>query len=213
MKSKLRALGLGMAAVLIGGGLTSPNAPALVTGHFVSSVNHTTVVGNESTHSGHSIAFVPSSSRIVCTSGSYQGTMSSATVQSIQLTPSYSGCATENESPGTVSIHLNKCTYTFFSRSIGAPTFSIACPGTQIEYTHANCTIRVPAQTVSSVEYDNVTEGGKNALTLTFNANLTSHYESGICIFLGTNQTMAIKGAVTVKGFETAGPQVNLTKT
>ena len=142
--------------------------------------------------------------------------MSTKTTQSIKITPAWSNCYTTSDPEKVnIPIHVNGCFFEFTSGKTGKAhhTAHFICPVKPLEITHPNCTIKVPTQTTEGTSTTNITHLGKQAVTLTSTAKVTSHYESGICIFLGTSQTTEMKGSVTVEAKDTAGNPVNLTST
>jgi hypothetical protein len=224
MSLKLKVLGLGLLAVMATSVFGVMNAGAVFGGHFVHhGVDpHATISGVESTGSIHKLEFVKeggaASEVISCHNASYTGTVTANTFQSVTITPAWSNCTTGTpETEPSFEVDENGCDFTFTSGKTGSThhTAILTCPvGKSIEITHPNCTIRIPAQTLSAVTYTAITEGGKNALTMNVTAKpITSHYEAGICIFLGTTQKSEMKGSVTIKATDTLGAQVNLTHT
>lgn len=229
MSIKLKALGLGLLALLAMGAFAVVNASAVTTGHFTSDVAHTEIRGSEKEGTGHTLKFqrtqptnTPTGSPIVCTEAKYTGTIASATTQVVQVTPEYTGCRTEGDPHGSVSVHHNGCTYTFRSRTTGHGTVAVDCPANKaIEITHPNCGIKVPAQDPATnanvmkggVAYTTTTDNeGKHAITLDVTiTHITGHFESGACIFLGTTKEFDMTGSVTVAGFDTVGNPVGIT--
>jgi len=216
MSMKLKVLGLGLLAVMATSAFAVMNATAETGGHFTSDVHHTTIVGAEK--EGHKLEFTVGSSAISCTSAEYHGTISATTVESVTVAPNWENCYTTPES-SEFGIDENGCDFTFTIGREGQAakhhTVHLTCPtGETIEITHANCTIHVPPQTLTGVTYNTVTEAGKHAITLESTVqNITTHYESGICIFLGTSQTGEMHGSATVWGEDTNGNRVNITAT
>lgn len=222
MSIKLKALGLGLLAVLATSAFAM-NASAKVSGHFVSEVHHGILSGTGT--ATHFTDFsVDGGTGIRCTSESYSGTISRATTEeettttTVTVTPSYSNC----ETTGSVQnwdVHENGCNYKFWSASSGDGTVDVVCPeGAAFVITHPNCTITVPAQTpTGGVGYTNIehpSKSGKHAITVTATAsNITAHYHGGACIFLGTKHTAEMKGSVIVTAANTAGEQKSITAT
>jgi hypothetical protein len=195
---------------------TSASAVAETGGHFTSESAHTTLVGTESSASGHTTKIaLEGGSLIECSTASYSGTTSSQTVTELKLTPSYSECVTAG-SPGTkFTISPNGCSYTFKIGKIATNdnTLDINCPAEKsIEIAHPNCGIKIPSQSGKpGVAYKEIVENNKRALTpeLTV-SNLTAHYESGFCVFLGTTHTFGMTGSFTLRGTDTAGAAVGV---
>lgn len=91
----------------------------------------------------------------------------------------------------------------------------MVCPvGKNMLITHPNCTISVPPQTnVTGFTPTTTVANGKHAITLDVNIQYTVHYESGICVFLGTKHTAAITGSTIIQGKNTLDEPVNITST
>jgi hypothetical protein len=226
MSMKIRALGLGVLAVLAIGTTTSINASASVTGHFThtASDGHATLTGTEGPGNVHRVRFsVDNGTHIECNVAHYHGTVTVATVTTIDLTPTYSGCHTEGEAPGSITIDTNNCHLRFHSNSNASThnpsehaTLGYVCPAgvAGISITHPNCTIRMPTQPLKGVVYTTTEENSRHTLTVTMTVQgKTAHYESGICIFLGTTHSGATTGSFTLEAFNTAGERVHLTAT
>ncbi len=221
MSLKLKALGLGLLAIVATSAFAVVNAGASTGGHFVSDVAHTTIVGTES--GNHRLHFTPdgTNEQIGCNSASYSGTTVNLTETQIEVTPSYSGCTTTSNGAAVTVTH-NECKYRF-TVAVGGTngTADLNCPANKaIEIHHPNCTITVADedssgpvnQNLPGIHYTTTVET-KHAITLHVNVTFKTQYHGGICIFLGTNQFGELKGSVTVKGTDTAGNQVNITTT
>jgi hypothetical protein len=219
MSTKLKALGLGLIAAMAMSAMVVVNATAQTGGHFVSSDPGTThVIGTES--GAHQLHFVSeggeAGQRIGCDNDSYTGTVSGGTATEITIAPSWSNCYTTGSPETKFDIHENGCHFVFTVSKTpeGHNTAHVKCPTgvAGIQITHPNCGIRVPPQTVTGVSYKN--EGNPHEVTLTSTVKkITSHYHSGICIFLGTVHSSEMNGSVTVKGFSQAGNPVSITAT
>lgn len=233
MSLKLKILGLGVFAVLATSALAVMNASATVSGHFAHDADggHATIKGFENgIHSAHSLSFqrtvtdeqtgqkVFSGAAIVCNEATYEGTVTSAITNLIQVAPVYKACITTGTEV-KVEVTPNGCTYTFHSNknaSTHTPTekatVTVDCPSEKaIEIHHPNCTSTVGAQQLSGATYTTVLEGGFENLTVRITVKgVTVHFHGGICIFLGTKQEFDMNGSVTVKGFNTKGEQVNI---
>ena len=221
MSMKLKALSLGLIAMIAMSAFVAINATAKTGGHFVSDEAHTLIVGNETLGTEHRLEFTTEGIEggIVCDEASYSGTAAEKTVTSLSITPKYGKCHTTPESPGTTVVDVNGCTFTFTVAS-GEPvntenTVDLLCPaGNTIEITHPNCTITVgPQNNLESVTYTTTEEGGKHTITLDANVSFVTQYHAGICIFLGTSHKGALKGSATVKGTNTAGGLIGITST
>jgi hypothetical protein len=221
MSLKLKVLCTGLLAVMATSAF-AVNAGATIGGHFTNDApnGHATIIATETTGTLHTLHFLKeggsAEESITCHNAIYTGTINALTVQSMTVTPLWADCTTGSQ--GTAfDIDENGCTLTFTSGKTGQThhTVGYQCPaGKAIEITHPNCTIRVPPQTVSGITYTTTIEATKHALTMDVTAKgMTSHYEAGICIFLGTSQKMELKGSVTIKAADTNGNPVNLTET
>ena len=219
MSLKLKALGLGLLAVLATSAFAM-NASATGGGHFVSESAHTNIVGTESgaTHRLHLTA-VGSEGLIGCSTATYSGTATTATVSQLDITPSYAGCTTTGTATA-VTVTPNGCIYRFTTEVGGTNgTAHLICPaGKSLEIHHPNCTITVPGaplnQNIPGVHYTRVTENGKHAITLDVNVSFTTEYHGGICIFLGTHHEGKLNGSVTVIGKDkTTGNPTGITAT
>jgi len=134
-------------------------------------------------------------------------------VQQVEGTTSVSGCHTEGQEPGTMAIDTNGCLGRGSSNSGGALTGELVCPFGNMVVTHPNCSISVPPQKTNGFTPTAITTFGKHAITLDVNIEYTVHYESGICIFLGTKHTASILGSTIIWGQNTEGVPVNITST
>ena len=223
MSTKIKTLGIGVAAMLAVGAVASISASAKVTGHFAHDGNggHAILTGTEG--GTHRVKFsFDNGTHFECEVVHYHGTAAASTVTAIDLTPTYTGCHTEGGAPGSVVIDANNCHLRLYSNtnaSSHAPsehaTMDYLCPvGASVVITHPNCTIRLPTQPLKGVTYTTIVEDAKHALTVNMTVSgKTAHYESGICIFLGTTHAGATTGSFTLGAFDTAGQRVNLTAT
>lgn len=214
MSLKFKAVGLGLLTAMATSAFVV-NAFATGGGHFVSESADTSIVGFESgaTHRLHLTA-VGSEGLIGCTTATYSGTASAATVSQLDIVPSYSGCTTTSTATA-VQVTPNGCSYRF-TTAVGGTfgTAHLICPpGKSLEIHHPNCTITVPGaplnQNIAGVHYTRVTENGKHAITLDIAVSFTTEYHGGICIFLGTHHEGKLNGSVTVVGKD--GPTGNPT--
>jgi hypothetical protein len=221
MSLKLKVLGLGLLAVMATGAFAVMNAGAVTGGHFVhhASTNHADIIGTENTTD--KLHFVSADgSQIGCDEEKYTGTVTAKTFTEVKIVPDWEKCYTTPHNGNTFGIHENGCYLTFTSGKTGQThhTAHFICPTKPLEITHENCTIRVPTQTTQGVTYTAIKLPNAptvDGVTVKVTAKVTSHYESGICIFLGTVQQAEMAGGVIVEALET-GPVpklVNLTST
>lgn len=224
MSLKLKVLGLGLLAVMATSAFAVANAGATLGGHFTNDAanGHAVVTGTEITGSAHQLAFVreggAAADEITCHNASYTGTVNALTVQSVTITPAWSNCTTGTEGTGTAfEVHEGDCVLTFTSGKTGEAnhTVDVVCgKSAGFTITHPSCHITVPPQTTRGVTYTTTVESNKHAITLNVAVKgITSYYESGICVFLGTTQKSEMKGSVTIKATNTTGEAVNITET
>lgn len=244
MSHKLKILGMALLACAATSAFAVTNASGEPNGHFTHDAltDNAVITAHDGSETAHKLEFTrlkanshetdTSAAAITCTTSEYQGKVTTKTTTVIELFPTYTNCYTTGDPHGSVVVDTNKCSYTFSSQGARTHgTVNIDCNhGKPIEITHQNCTIKVPAQTTAAtltegITYDTIVENGKHALTATVTVNtITGHYESGICIFLGTSHKFQMKGSVTVSGYEYIsgiatehnlkhGAQVNITST
>lgn len=215
--TKMRALGLGLLAAMALSIVGVVSAGADTGGHFTSDVSSTNITGIES--GAHKLAFSKEgdANKITCVNAHYKGHVSGTTAESIQVEPTYSTCTTTS-SEAHFEIHEEGCKFRFTIGKVGQTHHTVHVEGCTdaggFRITHPNCTMRVPPQTVTGVVYNTTVENGKHSITVESTVqNITTHYEGGICIFLGTTHESEMSGSVTVQGFDTDGNQVNITAT
>jgi hypothetical protein len=218
MSLKLKGLSLGLLAAIAMSAVVVMNASASVSGHFTNDAvgGHAIVNQTSSAGSSHQFKFqIGKTSPLVCNSFTATGTVSLATVTQVEGTTDFSGCRTEDGEANSLEIHENGCSGRGTSNASGAITSDLVCPiGKGIIVTHPNCTISIPAQNnISGFTATQITVEGKHAITLDANVQYTVHYEGGICVFLGTNQTMFITGSTVIRGKNTEGSYINITST
>ena len=221
-KMKLKILGLAILACAATSAFAVTNASGTADGHFEhhGATNNAVITAHDGSQTEHKLEFTrlkanshdidTSAAAITCTTSEYQGQVATKTVTTIELFPKYSGCYTTGAAHGSVVVHTNKCSYTFSAQGAREHgTVNVDCNhGGAIEITHQNCTIKVPAQTTAAtltegISYTEKDENGKKILTADVTVTtITGHYESGICIFLGTSQKFRMEGSVTVRGYE-----------
>lgn len=216
-----KVVGLSIAAIMAMSALVAMSASATTpaNSHFTSEAaeHHLILKGTDAYGTAHQIVFFPDAggSGIACTHTHYHGTLSglaATTTQTIQLRPTYTGCGTETGTWGEIVTHVpTTCGTNVLEFTSGTPgTLHINCEMTK---THPNCTIKVPKQTVSGAHYTTETRLSKHSLTIDINTSMTTHYESGICVFLGTTHTHTMQGSFTLWGEKTDGTPVGITHT
>jgi len=233
MSIKLKALGLGLLALLTMGAFAAANATAEGGGHFTSDspTGKTWITGTEEqggTTPDTTELAVQGLIGIHCKHASYVGTISANTVESVTISPTYKECTTVPSGTKNIVVDVNGCTYTFTIAKKKANvhnTVDIVCPAgiKGIVITHPECEVTVPPQTLKGVAYIATTESGKESITVeaTIGINatpkFTTQFHKGICTLLGTTHEAAFTGSVKVTGFEDKGPeegqQVNITAT
>jgi len=216
MSIKLKALGLGLLAMVAMSAFAAMNAGATVSGHFVTGSEHTFITGIVQKGTTHDLHFVSEGgSEIGCDSSQYTGTHKSVskTTTELTITPAWDQCYTTPD--GTkFGVHENGCDLVFKSRAaLGEATVNVNCAsGKKIVITHPSCEISVPTQTVggqlnNGVTYTNQNDG-TSWVTMDVKVNVAAEYHNGFCVFLGTNHTAVMEGAVTVTGFSNAAHSV-----
>ena len=214
-------LGLGLFAMLAMGAFGVLNATAETGGHFGATKYPATVIGEESTigENKHQLDFVPAGgNQIGCDEESYHGVLNEAS-EDVKITPKWNKCYTTPSPETKFDVHENGCWFTFTVGTKPAEadnTVHLECEGENtIEITHPNCTIHVPPQTPDGgVVYTTKTdEEGNHTITMDVTAeNITTHYEKGLCVLLGTNHVSSMLGSVTVRA-EKEGEAIGITAT
>jgi len=150
--SKVRVFAIAVVALLALGGLNASGASAKFraetsTGKFTATQENT---------NKFSFTF----GAFECTTANYTGNITSTEAESVELTPSYSGCKAAGLG---ATIHTNGCTFTLTTDVAG--TIHITCPvGKEITITMPSagtvkCTVHIPAQTVTGATYTNIGTG------------------------------------------------------
>ncbi|HEX8690626.1 MAG TPA: hypothetical protein VF729_10340, partial [Solirubrobacterales bacterium] len=210
MNTNLRLSVVGV-LVLIAAAFSAAITNAETGGHYTSDTSHTIVKGVEEGTERTEFSFTGVEGKISCDDASYEGTLSATTTTSVTLTPKLAKCRTTGQE-NTWNIDTNGCAYvlTIGKKASGANTMDIECPaGKSIEITHPNCTIKIAPQTGIQITLD-IIFLPRLHLKLTIKFTIKASYESGVCVFLGTSQTGELGGSVLLKGFDTAGEQVDL---
>lgn len=222
VNKKFRAVSLALLAlaasafVVVNASATTPNKS-----HFVSEAteDHLIVRGSDSFGTQHQLVLEGDTggAGISCTDATYTGTLSGSlatTTQSVQVEPHYTNCATTSGTWGEVNVTVdpnNNCAvpaYEFTSGKNG--TIHVRC---EITIHHPNCTIVVTPQTTNGAVYKTDVRNNKHSFTLEVDAPVTEHFESGLCVFLGTNHTGTMIGTSTVWAENTIGGAVGVTHT
>lgn len=216
MSIKLKALGLGLLAVVATSAFAVTNAGAIVSGHFVTGSEHTFVTGIAAKGTAHNLHFIEGESEIGCDEQKYVGThKGTKTTTELTITPTWNNCYT-TPNGAKFDVHENGCHLVFTSRALPAEndaTVHVVCPGAGITITHENCSITVDSQTIggqigNGVTYTNQGVSPEEWITMDVNVKVASTYHNGLCVFLGTNHTAVMKGSVTVTGFSNAAHNV-----
>ncbi|HEX7278555.1 MAG TPA: hypothetical protein VF255_02920 [Solirubrobacterales bacterium] len=215
MNRKLKALGLALVAVFAMSALSAASASAV---EFHSSVAHTELRGEQ--HAGED-TFTVNAGTVRCSHATYTGTETSATATTQSVTPAYTGC----KAFGFVNttIDTNGCSYRFDSNGNNV---DIICPGNPITVTAFNCWVTVGSQeNLGTVTYTNVagqtTKNEKEEVIgvheddVTVDVNITGikytqHSKSFPGCTNGTFTNGTYTGSATVRGFNTAGEQVDI---
>lgn len=220
MSIKVKAIGLALVAATVVAAFGVMSAGASTGGHFTSDVSSTNISGVES-GSPHKLFFSREgdANKITCLNANYTGHVSGTTATDILITPTYSTCKT-TESATHFEIHENGCKFRFTIGKAPATHHTVHVEGCTdpagFDITHPNCTMRVPPQTVTGVVYKTEVNAttSKHAITLEATVlDIETHYESGLCVFLGTTHESEMSGSVTVSGTDTLNNPVNITAT
>jgi len=217
MSHKLKALGVGLLAIVVSSSLAAVNASATSGGHFVSESHHTVVNQTSSKESIHSLEVLLHGLEggFVCDQMTATGTISGTTVTEAIGFLSLAECHTTNAAPGTTVVHTNGCSTSITPALAGGKNTShLNCPvGKTIVVTHPNCTITIVPQTLNGITTTAITENGKHAITGDVNIQFSTQYHAGICIFTGTAHTGTIIGSTTIRATDTEGIPVSVTAT
>ena len=223
MSLKLKALGLGLLAMVVMSAFVVMNAAAKTGGHVVAETTNWNLKVTEGPGEAHRVHLISHGlgGQIGCTVPNYGNPSYSAATQSeLTLAPTFGGCSTTGDSDVTVT--MNGCHYKF-SVALGTvdateQTAHLLCPGPTkfVQVHHDNCTITIHPQTVDTgITYTKITEPGetKDYITVDVNVEFDTTYHSGICIFTGTPHTGTLKGSATVEAFNSSNEKINLTAT
>lgn len=229
MSIKIKALSLGLFAMLAMGAFAAVNVGAKVDGHFVFGSEHAFVTGSVQKGTAHNLHFIAEDGSLMgCDVQQYIGTHKSIvkTTTEITVTPNWDQCYTTPE--GTkFPVDENGCDLRFTARALpesNDATAHVACPlGKTIVFTHPNCETTVDPQTVGGAAGNGFTYTNKDVgvagvsdwITMDVKVKVLTAYHGGICVFLGTNHTGTLEGSVTVTGFSNAAHTIrtNITAT
>jgi hypothetical protein len=208
MIHKLKTIGLALAAVMAFAAISASAASAA--NEFHSAVAHTSLSGEQV---GEDV-FTTNAGTVKCKKASYTGTSSTATVSGQTVAPSYSEC-TAFGGFLNATVDPNGCTYTFTVSKFPAGDVDITCPaGKVIEVTTFACDVKVFPQKKSGITYTNVAGPPKH---VTVDVALTGlHYQQTGTNFPfcnggdGTFTNGTYTGKATIKGYDTAGAQVDI---
>lgn len=216
MSIKLKALGLGLLAMMAMSAFAAMNAGATTSGHFITESNPTFVTGIHKQGTEHELHFISEAGdEIGCDHSTYSGKHEGTkTTTSLTITPNWTDCYTTPD--GTkFDVDENGCDLEFTSRANPATndaTVKINCPSKRIEITHPNCNITVGTQEVGGAAGNGVTYTNKNDgkpwITMNVDVTFAVEYHGGICIFLGTNHHARMEGDVTVTGYSNSAHTV-----
>ncbi|HEX9967731.1 MAG TPA: hypothetical protein VGB06_07280 [Solirubrobacterales bacterium] len=159
-----------------------------------------------------------------CEESSYAGTLSGSaatTTQQVTLTPTYSKCVRTLEGEDEkVEVKTNGC---YFIAKMGyggnefLSTAELNCPtGKKIEIISGFCTIKIIPQLVTGLDYKNVTQLGKNAVTAELAVKgIAMEVHAGICVFAASTSSTAgeLTGSIPVSGYTTWLEPVGITAT
>lgn len=219
MSIKIKALGLALTAVIAAAAFGVMSAGASTGGHFTSDVHSTLITATEVAPEKLFFSKEGEANKITCLNANYNGHVSGTTATDILITPNYSTCTTTSGG-AHFEVHEEGCQFRFTIGKTGAThhTVDVVCPvgSPGFRITHENCTMRIPSQTVTGVVYNTGFDSGTGKHDITLEStveNITTHYEGGICIFLGTTHQSEMSGGVTVRGTDTDGVPVNITAT
>ncbi|HYP56546.1 MAG TPA: hypothetical protein VEQ41_09655 [Solirubrobacterales bacterium] len=216
MNTKLKAIGLAVAAFALGAVFTAPGS-ATTGGHFTSGDSHTSWIGTVHTPNVFTWA---GGQKVVCSKVTYLGTTTAMTTESLKLTPNYELCELwwSGENEGPVKVANNEC---FFQLTIGKKagahnTAHLNCPaGKQMEIQIPIQIMKIPPQTIQGVAFTATTESGVGALTVAFTTNLTTHCETGLACAWATSTDWfgSFHGSLTLRGLGTGNEPVGIQAT
>ena len=228
MIRNLKAFGLALVAALALVAVAASPASAEKF-HFGSTVEHTTLKGEQT---GTGDVFTVHGGTVTCATISYDGTVSSATKKTTEVTinPTYSGCKFAGI-PNSATIDMNSCDYLFTAKTKEGENYEgevhVKCTtaGDTITVTVVvggvtKCTIHIPEQSLTGITYTNVNPGGGAKTHLLVDVNITGIKYSqtegtggGKCETKDNTTTGTYVGQATIKGFDTENHQVSISVT
>lgn len=234
MMRNLKALGLGVVAVLAMGALLASSALSsdanYTGGHFTNDASdgHVFLTGTEA--GTHRTALHYLGQSITCTGITYSGTVDQATETEVTIEANYPECwSGEPTHPGApnATVHMNGCDYLFTVRQTNASTkhspVHLKCPkDKKATVITPNCTITFGEQEIkTAVVYKTIVENNKHAITAEITATEIKLEKHGLCEFLspfGTGPHSGanggtLTGSVTLTGKDTLNNFVNITAT
>jgi hypothetical protein len=209
MNRKSKALGLGLLGAAAMGAFLATGALAFTGGHFMAVKPHATVTLRQAESDKTEVTLHGLEGGIVCDESIPHYTFFLGETQSFIPMPTKDAACHTTGSATNITIAANECTYDYTvaagTTSSTEQTMDLSCPaGKAVVISHPNCTITIPPQnTTSGLTYTNITVGGKDAVTVDSNIQLSTQYHGGICVFLGTNHTGTLKGSATLEAFDT----------
>ncbi|HEX2097323.1 MAG TPA: hypothetical protein VHF50_08150 [Solirubrobacterales bacterium] len=202
MTRYLKVLGLALVAALAMS-VTAASSASATNFKFHSEGTSTVLTGSQ--HAQNDV-FTTDGGTVSCSNATYSGTQSGATVESVEVTPTYSGCTAFGFI--NVPIHVNGCKYKFGTSTTNYQgAVHVVCGSKPIEITAPGCTVTVGTQTPDgNATYTNVGSGTTREVTVDVNLSgidYTEHdtFEGGCEGPTGTLKTNGTyKGAALVTG-------------
>ncbi len=163
-----------------------------------------------------------------CESTAYEGSTTDTTGTTLSLKAAYGGC--ELEPFGKATVSMNECEYLIHTDPLGDTTngqydtnTTIVCPSGHeitIEAKIAGitkCIVHIEPQTLGTgIVLTNATSGGKSDIHADINFSTIKYTQttgtsgSSRCTTTGTTTNGVYTGTATIKGFNTALQQVNI---
>jgi hypothetical protein len=202
MKANIKILGLLATALLALAAIVA--SPASAVPEFHSETAHTIGKGEQVTQ----IVFTVNAGSIKCNKVSGEGTMAAATITESKTTVAYSECSAFGFLSAT--IEMNGCEYVITADI----EVHMVCPaGKTMVIKASTCKVLVPAQSATSVTYENVGSGSTREIVAKEEGEGIHYTEEagfGCPGKTGTYTNGKAVGSVRTKGFNTEGKQVGL---